>query len=135
MSKSLIGRIWVLMVMVVGMLALAAPAAWANTFTVSNTNDSGAGSLRQAITNANNAPGEDTITFAPGVESTSVDGAVGLRSALPDLSDMRIEGPDAHRLTVWPHRDSQGSFHRQFRIFTVGAGATVSLDGRRLPGR
>jgi len=33
---------------------LFSPQAHATTFTVTNTNDSGAGSLRQAITNANN---------------------------------------------------------------------------------
>ena len=38
----------------------AAPSA---IFTVTNTNDSGAGSLRQAILDANAAPGADTINF------------------------------------------------------------------------
>jgi hypothetical protein len=37
--------------------------AQAATFTVLNTNDSGAGSLRQAITSANAAAGADTIAF------------------------------------------------------------------------
>jgi hypothetical protein len=36
---------------------------FAATFTVSNTNDSGAGSLRQAILDANGHPGADTIAF------------------------------------------------------------------------
>ena len=35
----------------------------AATFTVTNINDSGAGSLRQAITDANAAGGADTIDF------------------------------------------------------------------------
>jgi hypothetical protein len=43
------------------MVVLASPAQ-AATFTVTNTNDSGAGSLRQAILDANAAAGEDTIT-------------------------------------------------------------------------
>ena len=38
----------------------------AATFTVTNTNNSGLGSLRQALTDANNNPGADTITFAIG---------------------------------------------------------------------
>ena len=42
----------------------AARHAFASTFTVTNTNDSGAGSLRQAILDANASPGLDTITFA-----------------------------------------------------------------------
>jgi titin len=46
-------------------MAYAAPAAWAAEFTVTNTNDSGAGSLRQAILDANtNDSGPDTISFA-----------------------------------------------------------------------
>nr|MBA3964781.1 DUF4347 domain-containing protein [Nitrospirales bacterium] len=36
------------------------------TYTVTNTNDSGAGSLRQAIINANAAPGTDTIVIPTG---------------------------------------------------------------------
>jgi hypothetical protein len=43
---------------------LAAPSLAADTFAVTNTNDSGAGSLRQAILDANANPGADTIAFA-----------------------------------------------------------------------
>src|SRR4051794_32941511 len=46
------------------------------TFTVVNTFDLGAGSLRQAITDANASPGADTINFniAPsGVQTIAVD--------------------------------------------------------------
>ena len=45
--------------------ALAAPAA---TFTVTNTQNTGAGSLRQAMQDANTTPGADVINFniAPG---------------------------------------------------------------------
>jgi titin len=39
------------------------PAAPSNTYQVTNTNDSGAGSLRQAIFDANASLGADTITF------------------------------------------------------------------------
>ena len=37
--------------------------SFCNTFTVTNTNDSGAGSLRQAILDANAAAGPDLIQF------------------------------------------------------------------------
>jgi hypothetical protein len=43
--------------------ALTAGSLSAATFTVTNTNDSGAGSLRQAILDANANPGADTIAF------------------------------------------------------------------------
>ncbi len=44
-------------------LALSLGAASGATFTVTNTNDSGAGSLRQAILDSNAAAGADTIDF------------------------------------------------------------------------
>ena len=49
------------------------------TFTVTNTNDSGAGSLRQAILDANALAGADTITFnisGTGVHTINVGSAV-----------------------------------------------------------
>ncbi len=51
----------------------------AATFTVSNTNDSGAGSLRQAIIDANASPGADVIQF-------STSGLLTLLSALPNIT-------------------------------------------------
>lgn len=49
----------------IGLLSvlILSPTAQATTYTVSNTNDSGAGSLRQAITDANGNVGADTISF------------------------------------------------------------------------
>ena len=52
---------WLLLL---GAFLLRPEDAWASTFQVSNTNDSGVGSLRQAILDANNNPGPDKITFA-----------------------------------------------------------------------
>ena len=50
--------------LVLGVLGvLAAAASPAGTFNVTNVNDSGAGSLRQAITDANANAGADTIAF------------------------------------------------------------------------
>lgn len=58
-------------------------------FTVSNLNDHGAGSLRQAILNANLNPGADTINF-------SVSGTITLASALPVVSGtVNIDGTTA----------------------------------------
>ncbi|MBP8270654.1 MAG: DUF4347 domain-containing protein, partial [Sphaerotilus sp.] len=61
----------------------ATQAEWQGTlatYTVTNLNDAGAGSLRQAITNANASGGADAITF-------STFGTVNLASALPQISD------------------------------------------------
>ena len=54
------------------------------TFTVTNTNDSGAGSLRQAITDANASPGLDTITFSIGGSGPHT---ITLSSSLPSITD------------------------------------------------
>jgi len=53
-------------------------------FTVTNTNDSGAGSLRQAIINANASIGADTILFDLPTDET----VVYLESALPFVSEV-----------------------------------------------
>ena len=42
----------------------------AEIFTVTNTNSSGAGSLMQAVTDADNTAGADTIIFAANVRGT-----------------------------------------------------------------
>ena len=60
------------------------PAHASATFTVTNTNDSGAGSLRQAINDANNAPGADTISFnIPGSDVHTI----APLSALPKITE------------------------------------------------
>jgi hypothetical protein len=68
--------------------------AAAMTFVVTNVNDSGAGSLRQAITQANvniNNPGEvDTIA----INITGTNKVVALTSALPDITDPVTLGVD-----------------------------------------
>ncbi len=67
-------------------IALSAPAA---IFTVTNTNDSGAGSLRDAITQANATAGADTINFASGSGLQTIN----LFSALPALNEtVTIDG-------------------------------------------
>ena len=65
-----------------GLIASASQAAASAvaTFTVSNTLDGGAGSLRQAIVDANSNPGADTVDFA-------VSGTIMLGSTLPVISD------------------------------------------------
>lgn len=59
-------------------------------FTVTNKNDSGANSLRQAILNANASPGTDTITFFIAGIGPHV---IRLTSALPTITDpVTIDG-------------------------------------------
>ena len=51
-------------------LIAAAMNAAAATFVVTNANDSGPGSLRQAVLDANAAPSADTIVFDSGLFSS-----------------------------------------------------------------
>ena len=69
----------------------------ADVFTVTNTNDSGPGSLRAAITQANSSPypDADIIEFA-------TTGVIRLESSLPSLAeDLVIIGPGATNPTFY----------------------------------
>ncbi|MDR3386539.1 MAG: choice-of-anchor Q domain-containing protein, partial [Rudaea sp.] len=92
-------------------LALLAPAvAWAGT--VTNLNDSGAGSLRSTV-----AAG-GTVTFA-------VTGTVTLTSgAIAAPNGVIISGPGANQVTVSANAASQ--------IFTIASGAAVQISGLTL---
>lgn len=97
-------------------LAMPTPAL-AATFTVLNTNDAGAGSLRQALLDS--ATG-DTITFSVPSAST-----ITLVTELPAIThDLTITGPGAADLTI-TGGDAVG-------ILTVGGGAAVTVSGLRL---
>lgn len=99
-------------------IGLAGPAG-ATTLTVSNTLDSGAGSLRQAMINANAAAGADTINFASGVTGT-----ITLASDLPDVTEsLTITGPGSAALTI-----SGAGIHHAFALHTVNNGA-VTISG------
>ena len=90
-------------------------SAYANIITVTNTNDSGPGSLRQALADANDG---DTITFA-------VTGAISLTSAeLVITNNITISGPGADVLAV-----SRAANVAPFRIFHVMLGHTVIIEG------
>ena len=84
--------LWPVLCLVLCSLGLLGNASGA-TIPVTNTNDSGAGSLRAAITTANGDSG-DMINI-------TATGTVTLLSALPALAaDMTITGPGANILTV-----------------------------------
>src|SRR5215210_317509 len=73
--------------LVVSSLLLVARTAHAAEFIVTNTNDSGAGSLRQMILDTNANPGADTIKFnLPGNGPHTV----APNSPLPDITDVVV---------------------------------------------
>jgi hypothetical protein len=73
-----------------------APSLEAATFTVTNLDDAGAGSLRQAVLDANAAPGADIIDFQPGLTGTVTltTGEIGI------VDPVDVQGPGATDLTV-----------------------------------
>lgn len=103
---------------------LFSASSFAANFTVTNTNDAGAGSLRQAITDALAAgTGPHTI------DATSVTGTISLQSELPTIANvtLTINGPLANtgKLTI-----TRG-VATAFRIFTITntpGVATVTLN-------
>lgn len=77
------------------MTAMGMPAGYAATYTVTNLDDSGPGSLRQAVLDANNSLPSDTINFAANVK-----GVITLASRIDILGKMTINGPGADVLTL-----------------------------------
>ena len=93
----------------------------ASTLTVTSGNDSGPGTLRQAISDAMDG---DTIQFAAGLTTiTLTSGAINITKSLT------ISGPGAGVLTV--KRDSRAA---PFQNFTINFGTTVSLSGLTISG-
>jgi len=99
-----------------GLVVLVFLSAWpvfGATITVTNTSDSGAGSLRDAIASAANG---DTINFALSYPAT-----ITLSTPLTFGPSVNITGPGASNLTI-----SGGD---SVVVFIVNAGATVEISG------
>jgi uncharacterized repeat protein (TIGR01451 family) len=103
-----------------GVAALATVPASAATFTVTNLNDTGPGSLRDAITQANGAAGADVITFQPGLTGT-----ITLATGQLLISDsVDIQGPGAATILV-----SGNNASRVFYLYNSDALIDVSISG------
>src|SRR5262249_7691390 len=88
-----------------------------SVFTVAHLADSGPGSLRPAVLDANANPGFDLIVFAPAAHGT-----IGLTTGqLSITDDLGVVGPGADQLAV--------SGNHQSRIFSISGGATVAITG------
>src|SRR3954447_9144963 len=105
------------------------PTVWAledrtllSMFTVSNTDDTGTGSLRQTILDANASAGADVINFDPAAFATP--STIRLLSSLPDVTgDLTINGPTAARLTISGDANNDGvNDDGDVRILSVSAG-------------
>src|SRR5689334_630841 len=111
-----------------------------NTIVINSTADAqnasdGLCTLREAIAAANDnvASGATAGECAAGssgsdtVDLTGLTGTITLTSGLPFItSDMTINGPGANQLTV---QRSMAVGTPNFRIFTIGSGAVVTISG------
>jgi predicted outer membrane repeat protein len=103
----------------VALLALGSARAHAATFTVTNLDDNGAGSLRNAILLADIVSGADIVVFQAGLAGTiqlSAD-----EGQIPILEDLEIVGPGPAALAV--------SGGNATRVFSISAGSTVTITG------
>jgi len=118
-SRRQVGKLAAVAGLGAGATIAFAGSAQAASFEVTTTVDGGPGSLRQALTDANGAPGPDTITFAAGLS-----GQITLGSTLQPISGpVDIKGPGASVLTV--------SGNNANRIFDIDMGAGL---GTGIPG-
>lgn len=99
-----------------GAIVLVASPASAASFAVTNTNDSGAGSLRAAIAATNASAGADTITFDVGVTGT-----ISLTTGELEITEgVTIAGPGSGSLTI-----NAGGLSRIFDIHADSPGASA----------
>jgi len=100
------------------LVCVVAIAAYANIITVTNINDSGPGSLRQALADAN---GGDTINFDPALNGQTI---LLTTAELAIVKNVTISGPGANLLAVSRDQNAPG-----FRIFHVAPNHTVIIQG------
>ncbi|HID53947.1 MAG TPA: hypothetical protein EYP41_18160 [Anaerolineae bacterium] len=123
MKKDLVHRIVYLILVFIIPLALLGLINQANihaaNFVVTTTNDGGSGSLRQAVSAANQNPGPDTVTFAL-ASNSHITLTYGTPADYIIITDtLTIDGGTAVSLTI--------SGNNERNIFTIGAGTTVTI--------
>ncbi len=109
-----------------------------STFFVTNTNDSGEGSLRQAIVDANLLEGPDTIQFDAGLTQsasatlslTSTGDTTAGASAFGIYSDITIQGPTGSKGITLNNNSSFG----ERRLFYVDQTGSLTLHSLTLSG-
>lgn len=109
-------------------------------FVVTNTNDNGMGSLRQAVLDSNALSGADTIEFASGLSGniTLTSGEIGIGDALtingPGSSVIMVSGNNASRILDISSAPSGSSINISGLTFTNGFGSGFSSSGGAIRG-
>lgn len=97
-------------------------SADAATFIVTNSNDSGAGSLRQAVLDANSNAGADTINFAINAPAT----VILTSGALTTSGTLTINGSSIHPTVI--------SGNNASRVFDAAVGSSLTLNYLNITG-
>ncbi|MEZ5424677.1 MAG: VCBS repeat-containing protein [Pyrinomonadaceae bacterium] len=125
------GKIYWIFIGILFLAVCSIPANAAN-FTVTNTNDNGAGSLRDAIAQSNSNGQADFISFDPSVFSTprtitltSGEMMIGNDGQNPGFP-ITIEGPGENLLTIDANAGN--------RIFYINTSAWAEISGMTLTG-
>lgn len=115
-----------LIALLCGAFAMQSEVAQADTLIVTNTLDAGAGSLRQAISSANAAAGDDAIFFdLAGAGPHTID----LTTALPAISSNVSIVNNSEPSEIVTVRRSTVAGTANFRIFAIASGATANISG------
>jgi Domain of unknown function (DUF4347)/FG-GAP-like repeat len=102
-------------------LAVADYGSVLATFDVTNTDDSGAGSLRQAIESANSVLEENTINFSGSIFTDAAPDIITLASGTLNITgNLTINAPVADILTV--------SGNHAFTVFNVARSSVVTMS-------
>src|SRR5688572_20964357 len=113
----------ILLICFAGQVRASAASFTVNTLLDNEANGCSAGNctLREAVTEANNSAGDDTIVF-----HTSLTGVVGLTTFLSITTNITITGPGPRSLTIRCTAN---------RVFIVsGAGVTANISGLTITG-
>ncbi len=97
------------------LISVVCVSSWAATYNVTNTNSSGAGSLKQAIISANSDASSANVILA-----SSISGTITLDSTLIIKKSLTIAGPSTGGLTI--------SGNSAYRIFEIQNNITVILQ-------
>ncbi|MFM7099150.1 MAG: tandem-95 repeat protein, partial [Gemmataceae bacterium] len=106
-------------------------------FTVNTIADSGAGSLRQAITDANLTSANDEIIFASSLFTNGANTITLGSAALPTIAatssagSLTISGPGASSLII---SGDNGNTSRNFSVFNIASGGNLSISGVTVSG-
>ena len=105
--------------------------------TVTTTADAGAGSLRQAITDANLNSANEEIVFASSLFTNGARTITLGFASLPTIKapsgagSLTITGPGALSLTI---NGNNGNSSRNFSIFNIASGGNLSISGATVSG-